>query len=251
MVSICIPTYEMKGRGVEFLKQLLDSLINQTNQNFEVVVSDDSANNDIELFVKNSNYTFSIQYHKNSSEKKSASININNAIQYTKYDIIKPLFQDDWVINDRMVELIINTKKPWGALGWRQSDGNKDRFPRWHHLLPIGKNTIGCPSGLFFRKHPAIQFDENLIQLMDTDLYYTLRMAYGRPKFIKEVCYVSRVWDGSVSKTQVDRALHISELQYLQFKYRRFDLVRKYQIIIIITEIRRRLVELKRAIVGK
>lgn len=250
MVSICVPTYEMKGRGVEFLSQLLDSLTNQTNQAFEVVISDDSTNCDIEMFVRNSNYPFAIQYYKNSSEKKSASININNAIRHAKYDIIKPLFQDDWVVNDRMVELLSSAQKPWGAFGWRQSDREGEQYPYWHYLLPIGKNTIGCPSGVFFRKHPAILFDENLIQLMDTDLYYTLRKTYGQPQFISEVCYISRVWDGSVSKTQVDLKLHLSELRYLQFKYRRADLVSKYWILIIYTRLRKKLVEIKRAIVG-
>ena len=52
MVSILIPTYEMAGRSVEMLHDLLNSLDDQTYKQYEVIISDDSDNeqisNDIE-----------------------------------------------------------------------------------------------------------------------------------------------------------------------------------------------------------
>ena len=103
MVSICIPTYEMKGKGVEHLKQLLDSLCNQTYRRFEVVISDDSKDDVIRDFLAGADYKLDIHYLKHDSDKKSASANINHAIRHAKYPIIKPIFQDDWIINDKMV----------------------------------------------------------------------------------------------------------------------------------------------------
>ena len=42
-MSIAIPTYESKGRGVEFLDDLFRTIEIQTFKDFEVVVSDHSA----------------------------------------------------------------------------------------------------------------------------------------------------------------------------------------------------------------
>ena len=41
-MSIAIPTYEVKGRGVEFLNDLFRTIEIQTFKDFEVVVSDHS-----------------------------------------------------------------------------------------------------------------------------------------------------------------------------------------------------------------
>ena len=47
-ISICIPTYEMNGKGVEYLNHSFNILSNQSYQNFDVVVSDNSKSSAIE-----------------------------------------------------------------------------------------------------------------------------------------------------------------------------------------------------------
>ena len=42
MISICIPTYAMNGKGVEMLKRCLDSIKDQTYRDFEIVISDNT-----------------------------------------------------------------------------------------------------------------------------------------------------------------------------------------------------------------
>ena len=51
-ISICIPTYEMGGYGVEYLNHSLNILSKQTYQDFEIVISDQSENNDIKDLCK-------------------------------------------------------------------------------------------------------------------------------------------------------------------------------------------------------
>ena len=49
LVSICIPTYEMKGKGVEYLFHSFNILHNQSYKNFEVIISDNSKNDEIDI----------------------------------------------------------------------------------------------------------------------------------------------------------------------------------------------------------
>jgi glycosyltransferase involved in cell wall biosynthesis len=51
-ISICIPTYEFKGDGVKYLSELFDTLQLQTFQDFNIVVSDHSIDDEIHDFCK-------------------------------------------------------------------------------------------------------------------------------------------------------------------------------------------------------
>jgi glycosyltransferase involved in cell wall biosynthesis len=51
-ISICIPTYEFKGDGVKYLSELFDTLRVQTFQDFNIVVSDHSVDDEIHDFCK-------------------------------------------------------------------------------------------------------------------------------------------------------------------------------------------------------
>ena len=59
-ISVCIPTYEYKGEGVKYLDELFKSLSTQTFQDFDVVISDHSKDNEIMNFCVQRNTTFTI-----------------------------------------------------------------------------------------------------------------------------------------------------------------------------------------------
>ena len=50
MISICIPTYEMGGKGLKFLRQGIESIRLQTFDNYEIIISDNSKVDDIENY---------------------------------------------------------------------------------------------------------------------------------------------------------------------------------------------------------
>ena len=41
-VSICIPCYEMKGNGVAYLNDLMNSITAQTFKDYEIIITDHS-----------------------------------------------------------------------------------------------------------------------------------------------------------------------------------------------------------------
>ena len=87
-VSICIPTYNQP----ELLKRLLDSIMKQTYQDFEVVVSDDSGNTKIGELV--SIYS-GIRYYHNETALGAVQ-NHNQVMSYAKGKYIKLMGHDDW-----------------------------------------------------------------------------------------------------------------------------------------------------------
>ena len=59
LISIVIPTYEMKGQGVFFLKRCLDSIEKQINidpQAVEVVINDQSSDQAIAQFCQHHSF---------------------------------------------------------------------------------------------------------------------------------------------------------------------------------------------------
>lgn len=220
MISICIPVYNMKNKGVEFLKQALESLQTQTNKDFEVVVSDDSEDNYIEDFIENYSCELDINYFKNTSGKKGNSGNMNNAIRKARYEIIKPLFQDDWVVNDRMIEDIIDSKSKWGALGYKRSTG-VICIPIWSNRILFAGNTIGMPSGIWFKKTEDTFFDENLNWYMDTEFYYKLYKLFGNPTILSNIYYIVRVWEGQISSIIDKKEISKKEILYIKDKYKK------------------------------
>lgn len=224
-VSICVPTYEMYGKGLNFLKRLVKSVFEQTYSDWELVISDDSKNNEIKDYI-NSIQDSRIKYIKNNSEKKVSSVNINNAIKNSSGLLIKPIFQDDFIYNkDCLYAIVTNitqTNRIWGSCGFVHTDEHETSISRY--MIPaltpnllFGVNTIGCPSNIFFLKSLNQLFDENLQWLMDCEFYHRLNQL-SAPIFITAPLMVTRVWNDSVSN-HVSEEVKINENNYIKGKY--------------------------------
>ena len=79
-VSICIPTHEAGGHGHEYLNELLGTIKGQSYQNFEVIVSDHSKNNDIMTVCEAYSDAIEIRYVRNYYGRGRISPNINVAL---------------------------------------------------------------------------------------------------------------------------------------------------------------------------
>ena len=88
-ISVCIPTYEFKGKGVKYLTDIFDGLRKQTFQDFEIVVSDHSKDNVIQDFCEESSEEFTITYMKNPNDLGFQASNINCVIYNCYWNITK------------------------------------------------------------------------------------------------------------------------------------------------------------------
>ena len=100
--SIAIPAHDRGENGPKWMSELLDSLERQTFQDFEVVVSDQSKNDDIMNVCKD--YDFQFTYIKYQGDVPCENINI--ALNHCEGRIIKPMFSDDIFLKDYALERI-------------------------------------------------------------------------------------------------------------------------------------------------
>lgn len=188
-ISICIPSYEANGNGVNLIKNAIDSVFKQTYKNFEIVISDHSIDDEIQnyIFSLNNNNIF---YLRNKNDIGSPANNSNNAIRNSSGDFIKILNMDDYFSNEKSLETyMINLKNnhKWLLSSTKLVHLKTQNIVREHpayilgdgvHLLK-GINTIGCPSvGIFPRE---FYFDTEVKYMIDCELWYRLYKTLGVP----------------------------------------------------------------------
>lgn len=226
--SIAIPTYEMKGKGCEFLNHSLNILYTQSFKDFEIVISDHSRTNDIEELCQTWIEKLNIKYHRNDYMVGSSSANINTAIKLCSGDWIKILFQDDFLYDENSLLNLYNFIKSDNQIFWvasacaHSNDGinlYRPFYPKWTNDIHLGNNLISSPSVITIKNiEEKILFSEELIWLMDVDFYKKMFMVYGEPKYFNIINIVNRTWENSVSNTLPENIKN-KEVEIMRYKY--------------------------------
>jgi glycosyltransferase involved in cell wall biosynthesis len=202
--------WEQHGFGLSHLKDLVHSIQIQTFQDWEIVISDHSKDDEIDKFIFSlyKQDRSGITYFKNYDNYGNGVANLNNALKMANGEIIKIMFQDDFMFDRRCLEkfnkAFQNENTKWVVCGSNHTrDGvNFERFmiPSWNDKLLEGVNTISSPSVLAFRNENVELFDENLIMLMDTAYYYRLGQRYGSPTVIEDCLVTNRCHKNQISR---------------------------------------------------
>lgn len=95
LVSICIPTYN----NARFLRECLDSIVNQTYTNKEIIVSDNASTDEIEKIAKEYVKKYKVKYYKN-EKNIGAEANFNRCIELAKGEFIAIYHSDDLYMPD-------------------------------------------------------------------------------------------------------------------------------------------------------
>lgn len=224
IISLCIPAYAMGGKGAAFLAQSFDILADQSFADFEVIVSDQSDDDAVAAVCAAYSDRLDIRHIWNREGKRQASANVNNAMRHANGDIVKILFQDDFLNGSNALQVISDAMKTGGdwllcGSGVSRNGGPVERamVPRLTPKLKFGKNTVSSPSVLAMRRTQLEFFDEELIWLMDVDLYQRLWDRLGDPVILPATLVVNRVHDGQVSAS-VSPDLRRHELRYMRKK---------------------------------
>jgi len=221
-LSIAIPTYECKGRGIEFLTISFNQLKKQTFKDFNIIISDNSLDGEIEKYISTV-IGLNIKYVKNEGEKTLAS-NMNNAIRNCDGEIIHILCQDDYLSDkDSLLKIMENFDKEKGWLVSSYMD-TKDRvglfrqqIPSWNNQIYFN-NTIGTPSCLTILNDSPLLLDENLSWYVDCEYYYRLYKRYGEPKILKYYTFSQYLWEGQVTQS-ITQEIMDKEITYIKEKY--------------------------------
>lgn len=233
-LSICVPCYEMNGKGLFFLKRLLDTIskqfINKTL--YEVVISDHSQNEDLLEAVRMYESLVHIKYVRFEEKRGICSANLNNAIKHASGKFIKPLFQDDFLSSPEALQLMFSAvekyenQNRWFAHTYIHYNEEQKAFfnvrkPTYNRKIIEGENTIGPPSVVLFLNDENY-FDENLIWFMDTEFYHRLYQKYNEPVIFGNKGLVGNcIWEGQVTKTLITEEIINKENDYINQKYPR------------------------------
>ena len=138
-VSICIPAYN----NVNEVKRLLESIFLQSFKNYEIILTDDSTNDEISELIEQSDWK-KIRYIHN-PKPLGHIFNWNRALSEAKGEYVKIMFSDDWFTDadslEKMTALLDN--KPEASLAFcgtmqvpldsPQNKGSYARFPqKWY-----------------------------------------------------------------------------------------------------------------------
>ncbi len=205
--SIAIPTYEANGTGSVFLEELLQSILAQTLQDYEVVIADHSKDDKILNLCEKYSKKMRIRYIRNFYNRGNGPANTNFAIERCSGDLIKIMFQDDVFTDElallRIRERFLDTNTSWVVTGFNHTQDGKEFYrpmvPRWSEHLLEGQNFMGGPSIVTMRKESVELFDPTCKMLMDTEFYHRMRYYHGMPQIVENILVASREGDHRIS----------------------------------------------------
>ncbi len=209
-VSICIPAYNNAAE----VRRLLLSIAEQTMQDVEIILTDDSTNGGIEALVEEIRGGKSadarpapwtapcmsrLRYVHN--EKPLGHIfNWNKALSLAQGEYIKIMFSDDWFTERDSLEKLtaLLDEDPQASLAfcgtrqvskkrsWERAAGKEyvERLERDYRYLFLG-NEIGAPSATLYRSCGAA-FDERSNWASDMFLYFEILQKNPRFAFTPE-----------------------------------------------------------------
>lgn len=226
-ISVCIPAYDMGGKGAEFLAASFDRLLTQSFEDFDIVVSDQSDSDGVAQVCATYSDRLSVHRVDYRDGLRQSSANANNAMRHATGSVLKILFQDDFLVRDDALEQISNgfthSDTQWLLCGSGISrDGQSVERPMVPRLTPqirFGRNTVSSPSVLALRAGHDLFFDEALIWLMDVEFYDRCHATLGDPHILPTTLVANRLHEGQVSAA-VTKPLRRRELRHVWQKTR-------------------------------
>jgi glycosyltransferase involved in cell wall biosynthesis len=221
-ISICIPTYN----GEKFIARTIQSVLDQTFSNFEIIVSDDGSTDKTLEIVRSFNDSRIVRI--DSLAKVGAEANWNNSVANARADLVKLVCQDDLLYRQclqtefEVMSLSANqdvafcfslrdfvTPKNRFIKGQRIADSDQKKLSKNQMLQKIvrsGGNPIGEPMAVTFRKSAferAGKFHGDYV--IDLNMWVGL-LEIGSALFIPSRLSAFRIsktsWTSSLKKSQ-------------------------------------------------
>lgn len=193
-VSICIPAY----RQVNSLKQALSSIQEQSFEDYEVIISDDSPDDSVEKLLPSFDFGSRLSYYRNDVALGSPE-NWNAAVAKANGNYIKILHHDDRFAHSEALRNFVQMLDDhpeadfaFGACLAEMPSAKKSRIHRptedqisslrtSPERLFFG-NFIGAPSVTIYRNGLGIKYDKRMKWLVDVDFY--IRVLKHNPRFV-------------------------------------------------------------------
>lgn len=226
-VSICIPAYN----NIESIRRLVESILNQSYGDYEVIITDDSTTDEVEQYiaqVKDERF-----HYIHNAEQLGATANCNTAIRKAHGEYIKVMHHDDWFTDShslgKMVVMLEQNENAVMAFSGTYQVSKTDRFARSITSEQeafintdadnlFAGNYIGAPSATIWR-NCGMLFDEKIKWLVDVELYIRLLREKGTYVYSTEPLISIGISDTQVTTSCLqDRKLILDENVYVYHK---------------------------------
>tara|TARA_B100001989_G_C24389347_1_gene388446 strand:- start:33 stop:656 length:624 start_codon:yes stop_codon:yes gene_type:complete len=202
---------------------ILYPLSQQTTKDFDICVSHQGDEKRILRALNDYWDILNITYQK--APEGNISVNTNNAMRMGEGDIIKVLYSDDFILTTTLTEELdkaFTSDISWVVTGFAHTLDNgrthyNPKLPVYNDRLLEGVNTLSSPSILAVRNGIGEYFDEDLVMLMDCDMYYRLYKYHGEPIVLKDIHISNREHKNQTQRTY-DHLLP-EEIEYLKKKH--------------------------------
>ena len=219
-MSVVIPAFVDSESSLSRLMRLFESVVSQSFDDVEVVVSDHSMDDRVETYLQD--LPLRIKYVRNHSHLGNSSSNTNLALSLAEGEFIQVMHCDDWYSSQDAISLLVREfnrlpRVHWGVFAFDHWDEESDLT--YNPLIPSVDRSLGNPSTTFFRRNciQQVTFDCSLININDHDFHQSLLFRFGPPIIIRELCVRIGMSDSNVAKTLGQKRLR-QELRYLELK---------------------------------
>lgn len=238
-VSIVMPTF----KKLDYLKVALNSVFNQTYNDYEIIITDDSPDEVIKDYVMSLG-SDKIRYFNNKPPLFQAA-NHTNGMKQSKGEFIKILHDDDYFLTndalEKMVKLLEdNPECDFAYVNNIQMDLLTNKIIKKRHaekyvdsarkdpLNLLYGNGIGAPSVTIFRNYNDVFFEGHFKCAIDTDFYITYLLKHPKIAFSKEyLIAIGENPEQDTHKVAGDKTIIIPELVYIYKKNEEFIKVSK------------------------
>jgi len=171
MISIIIPVYNQADK----LPKCLDSILNQTYNNYEIIIVDDGSTDNLNITLEKYKNIFSYKLNILEQENKGANSARNHGYKSAKGEYL--LFCDaDLVLQANMMAIMLKTLKDNQSASYAYSSfryGFKI-FKLWPFSPERLKIIPFIHTTSLIRREYFSGFDENIKKLQDWDLWLTM-----------------------------------------------------------------------------
>jgi glycosyltransferase involved in cell wall biosynthesis len=230
-VSICLPTYRQKI----YLEKNLQSILAQSFTDFELIITDDTPDNEIFCLVEDFKPRFDgkLKYYKNPVSLGSPE-NWNESIRYATGEYIKIMHHDDWFTDsDSLLHFVkMLDDNPRADFAFSAAVAISIKHDRtWIHcpspeqiaqlrkdpLILFFGNFVGPPSSTIYRRKNSHSYDRNLKWVVDFEFYIRCLMRNSDFVFNDKplITSISGASHSVTNDCEDNKNVEISEYVYL------------------------------------
>ncbi|HZG99668.1 MAG TPA: glycosyltransferase family 2 protein [Flavisolibacter sp.] len=196
LISICVPAYKQP----QYVVRLLNSVLKQDYKKVEIIISDDSPDEDTKQAIEPFRNKLLLSYYHNQPSLKSPR-NWNNALDKANGDLLVLMHQDDWYHSPGALSAYINAfsddtidfvfcqntaiDEKGNIVVLQAIPSLLKNLSRKPNRLVLAQ-VIGPPGNTMLRKTVDVRYDERFIWLVDVDYYVRLLKNGFRYRYLRQ-----------------------------------------------------------------